>query len=124
MFVNKVINILIPDLERQQGLVDLCSLHPGLPVGGVGVRPPLIARQVNQGELAVQRLLVVVGSQDDLEHSVAPRGVSVGAGLARGAEIVTVSDQLEDILHTVNLAMCNVLNSNNSSTLQQCEGAL
>ena len=90
-------------LEGQQGLVDLGALHPGLPVGGVGVRPPLVTRQVNQRELAVQGLLVVVGPQDDLEHGVTPRGVSIGAGLARGAEIVTVSDQLEHILHTVNL---------------------
>ena len=99
----KTERVIIPHLEGQQGLVDLGALHPGLPVGGVCVSPPLVTRQVDEGELAVQGLLVVVCPQDDLEHGVTPRGVSVGAGLARGAEIVTVGDQLQDVLHTVNL---------------------
>ena len=54
-------------LEGQQGLVYLGALHPGLPVGGVRVRSPLVARQVDQGELAVQRPFPCVCSQDDLE---------------------------------------------------------
>ncbi len=53
-------------LESEEGLVDLCALHPGLPVGGGCVRAPLVSRQINQGEFAEERPLVVVLPQDDL----------------------------------------------------------
>ena len=53
-------------LEGEQGLVDLGPLHPGLPVGRGGVRPPLVARQIDQREFAVQRPLVVVLPQNYL----------------------------------------------------------
>ena len=55
-------------LQRQQRLVDLGALHPRLPVGRARVRAPLVARKVDQRELAEQRLLVVVHSQDDLKQ--------------------------------------------------------
>lgn len=67
-------------LERQQALVDLSSFEASLTVSAGRVRPPFITRQVDQGELPVH---FPPPSQDDLEHGVAPGGVSVSRCLAR-----------------------------------------
>lgn len=67
-------------LERQQALVDLSPFQASLAVGAGRVRPPFVARQVDQGELPVH---FPPPSQDDLEHGVAPRGVGVSGCLAR-----------------------------------------
>lgn len=64
----------LADLQRQQALVDLGSFQSGLPVGAGRVRPSLVPRQVNERELPVH---LPPPPQDDLEHGVAPRGVSV-----------------------------------------------
>lgn len=69
------------DLKRQQALVDLGSLQAGLAVGAGRVRPPLIARQVDERELPVH---LPPPPQDDLEDGVAPGGVGVGRRLPRG----------------------------------------
>ena len=68
------------DLESQQALVDLGALQARLPVGAGRVGAPLVARQVDQGELAVH---LALAPQDDLEHGVATRRVGVGRRLAR-----------------------------------------
>ena len=57
-------------LQSQEWLINLRSLHPRLPVSGARVCSPLISRQVYQGELPEQRLLVVIHSQDNLKDHV------------------------------------------------------
>lgn len=69
------------DLECQQALVDLGSFQAGLTVSAGRVCAPLISRQVDQRELSVH---LPPPTKNDLEHGVAPRGVSVRWSLTRG----------------------------------------
>ena len=57
-------------LEGQQAFVDLGSLQARLPVGAGRVRPALVPRQVDEGELAVH---LALPPQNDLEDGVATR---------------------------------------------------
>ena len=72
-------------LERQQALVDLGALQAGLPVGAGRVGAALVARQVDEGELAVH---LALPPQDDLEDGVAARRVGVGRRLPRRSGVV------------------------------------
>ncbi len=74
-------------LEGEEGLVDLCALHPGLPVGGGCVRAPLVARQINQGEFAEERPLVVVLPQDDLMGENTRRWVTLSGSFNRQVRV-------------------------------------
>lgn len=75
-------------LQCKQALVDLGSLQSGLSVGAGRVRPSLVPCQVYEGELSMH---LTPSPQDDLEHSVAPRGVSVSRGLTGSPEKVDTS---------------------------------
>ena len=87
-------NILICIQKRRTKLTSLS-------VGRGRVSPPLVSREVDERELPVERLLHVRVPEDDLEHGVRARGVGVGRGLAGGADVVAVVDQLEHVLHAV-----------------------
>lgn len=63
------------NLEGKQAFVDLRSLQTGLAVSTRGIRPPLVACEVDEGELAVHFPLP---PENDLEDGVAARGVGVG----------------------------------------------
>ena len=77
-------------LERQQAAVDLGCLVQRVAVVAVDVRAALVARKVDQGELAVERSGAVVAAQADLQDGVGARRVGVGRGLAgRPGEVVT-----------------------------------
>ena len=78
--------------QSEERLVNLRALHPSLPVSGVGVGSPLVARQVDEGELSMQRLPSRVLPQYDLENRVTSGRVGVGASLARGSQVVAVGD--------------------------------
>ena len=43
------------------------------------------------------------GDEGNLENCVASRGVSVGAGLPGGPLVVSLGDQLQNVLHAVHL---------------------
>lgn len=77
--------VKIAHLEGQEAAVDLGRLHQGGAVVAVDVYAPLVARQVDQGELAVQRGGAVVASEDDLEDGVGARGVGIGRGLTKSS---------------------------------------
>ena len=69
-------------LQRQQAAVDLARLVQRVAVVAVDVRAALVARQVDQGELAVEGGGPVVAAQGDLQDGVGARRVGVGRGLA------------------------------------------
>ena len=71
-------NSLKSDLKCQQALVDLSSFEASLTIGAGRVRSSLVPRQVDEGELSVH---LPPPTQNDLEHGVASRGVSVCRGL-------------------------------------------
>lgn len=70
-------------LESQQAAVDLGRLHQSAAVVAADVGAALVAGQIDQGELAVQRGRAVVAPQHNLKNSMRARGVGVGRGLAR-----------------------------------------
>lgn len=75
-------NMLDSNLEREQALVDLGALHPRLAVRADRVGRALVAREIDQRELAVQ-LLVLAAPQHYLEHRVRPRRRCVRRRLPR-----------------------------------------
>lgn len=77
--------------QSQKRFVDLCAIHPGLLIGVDGVRPALVAREINEAKLTV--LLTVVDDLN-LQDRVRARGLLVRAGFSGDADLHAGLDHL------------------------------
>mmetsp|Transcript_51021 Transcript_51021/g.109288 ORF Transcript_51021/g.109288 Transcript_51021/m.109288 type:complete len:208 (-) Transcript_51021:405-1028(-) len=93
-------------LEGQQRLVDLCAVHPGLPVGVERIGATLATGQIDEGDLPVLHravgLLIPHILEADLQDGMGARGVDIRPGDSCRAAVEPEVNDLHKLLDVLN----------------------